>query len=77
MRVKELLGKEVLDVHGNKVGKVADLEIDIMPGVIHDIIIKSGLTKKYHIKVDDIVTVGDRMILRLDADKMRQKSAGQ
>ena len=73
MNVKELLGKEVLDVHGNKIGKVADLDVDMLHAVINHVILKSGLTKKYNIKVDEIVTIGDKVILRTGADELRKR----
>ncbi|HEX75770.1 MAG TPA: hypothetical protein G4O12_04215 [Dehalococcoidia bacterium] len=73
MNVKELLGKEVLDVHGDKIGKVADLDVDMLHAVINHVILKSGLTKKYNIKVDEIVTIGDKVILRTGADELRKR----
>ena len=74
MNARKLLGKEVLDVHGNRVGKVADLDIDIVHGVINHVVVKAGLVKKYEIKVNEIVTIGDRVILSIDADKLENKS---
>ena len=46
MKASELFGKEVLDVNANRVGKVADMDVDVLKGAVNHIIIKAGLTKK-------------------------------
>ena len=69
MKAKELLGKEVLDAHGNRIGKVADIDLDMSHGAINHVAVKSGLTKKYDIKVDEIATIGDKIILKASKDK--------
>ena len=42
MKAKEFIGKEVLDAAANRVGKVADIEVDIMEGGVHNISVKAG-----------------------------------
>ncbi|HUS04269.1 MAG TPA: PRC-barrel domain-containing protein [Dehalococcoidia bacterium] len=46
MRVKELLGKEVLDANAKVVGKVADVNLDIDQVAVVNIVVKKGLIKK-------------------------------
>ena len=74
MNTKELLGKEVLDVNANKVGKVSDMDFDMQQGVINNIVVKAGLTKKYDISLDEIDKIGDKMILKLGQDELGKKS---
>jgi len=72
MLVKKLLGKEVIGSRGDKIGKMADLDIDIVSGVVKSAIINAGLRTKYKIKLDDIVTVGDTIILRLSGADLKK-----
>ena len=72
MLVKKLLGKEVIGSHGEKIGKVADLDIDILSGKVKQLFISAGFNTKYKIKLDDVVTVGDTMIIRLSETELKQ-----
>ncbi|MBN1689644.1 MAG: PRC-barrel domain-containing protein [Dehalococcoidia bacterium] len=72
MLVKKLLGKEVIGSRGDKIGKMADLDIDIVSGVVKSAVINAGLRTKYKIKLDDIVTVGDTIILRLSGADLKK-----
>jgi sporulation protein YlmC with PRC-barrel domain len=77
MLVKKLLGKEVIGSGGDKIGKIADLEIDLLSAKVKSAVISSGFNKKYKIKLEDIITVGDTVILRLsetDLKKAAEKS---
>jgi len=64
MLLKKILGKEVLDAGGDLVGRVADMEIDLVNGAIRQLFIKSGFTHRSSVKPDDIITAGDRVIIR-------------
>ncbi|MDD5311472.1 MAG: PRC-barrel domain-containing protein [Dehalococcoidia bacterium] len=64
MLIKKILGKEVLDTGGDLVGRVSDMEIDLVTGTIRQIFIKSGFTHRSSVKHDDIITAGDRIIIR-------------
>ena len=75
MKAKELFGKEVLGVHGNSIGKVSDIELDILHGNIEHIVVKSGLTRKHHITVDEIVTIGDKIILKTSKGDLEKRSS--
>jgi sporulation protein YlmC with PRC-barrel domain len=72
MLVKKLLGREVIDSRGDKIGKMADLDIDIVSGKIKYAVINAGIGTKYKIQLDDIVTVGDAIILRLSGSDLKQ-----
>lgn len=65
MKAKDFIGKEVLDAAANRIGKVADIELDIMEGTVQNVIVKAGLTKKYTLELDQIDRIGDRVILKV------------
>ena len=72
MKAKELFGKEVIDANAKVVGKIVDLELDIGKAAIRSILLKSGLTKKLSIPPEDIDKIGDKVVLRVAADKIRK-----
>ena len=72
MRVKKLIGKEVIGSQGDKIGKMADIEIDILSAKVNYAVIAAGFNTKYKIKMDDIVTVGDTVILRLNLNDLKK-----
>jgi sporulation protein YlmC with PRC-barrel domain len=65
MLAKKLIGKEVIGSHGDKIGKISDFDIDVLSGKVKHAVIQAGFNKKYKIKLEDIVTVGDTVIIRL------------
>ena len=74
MLVKKLIGKEVIGSHGDKLGKITDFDIDILSAKVQHVVISTGFNTKYTIKLDDIVTVGDTVILRLNLDDLKKSS---
>lgn len=72
MLVKKFIGKEVIGSRGDKIGKIADLDIDILSARIKYVVVQAGFSKKYKIKLDDIVTVGDTVIIRLTEDDLKK-----
>jgi sporulation protein YlmC with PRC-barrel domain len=74
MLVKKLLGKEVISSHGDKIGKIADFDIDVLSSKVKSAVISSGFNTKYRIKLDDIVTIGDTVIIRLNAEDLKKSS---
>jgi sporulation protein YlmC with PRC-barrel domain len=72
MKVRELFGKEVIDVNARVVGKIVDMEIDISKGSIRSIIVKSGFTKKVTIAPGDIDKIGDKVVLKIANDKVQK-----
>ena len=71
MKTSELFGKEVLDVDAIKVGKVADIDVDVLKGVVNHMIVKAGLTKKYVVSLDNIDKIGDKVILRIRTEALK------
>jgi sporulation protein YlmC with PRC-barrel domain len=72
MLVKKLIGKEVIGSHGDKIGKIADFDIDVLSTKVKYAVVQAGFNKKYKIKLDDIVTVGDTIIIRLTEDDLKK-----
>ena len=73
MNVRRLFNKEVIDVQGNNIGRVADIDVDMVNGIINHIIVAAGLIKKYEIKLDKIMTIGDKVILKIQRDELQKK----
>jgi len=74
MNTNELFGKEVLDANANIIGKVSDIDFDLIKGTIHHIIVKAGLIKKYVISLEKIDRLGDKLTLRITEDELARKS---
>ena len=74
MLVKKLLGKEVIGSHGDKIGKIADLEIDLISAKVINAVISAGFNKKYKIKLEDIITAGDTVIIRLSENDLKKSA---
>lgn len=73
MNTKELFSKRVLDVNANEIGKVTDMDFNIQKGLINSIVVKAGLTKKYHISLDKIGKIGDDIMLKISKDELGSK----
>jgi sporulation protein YlmC with PRC-barrel domain len=73
MKVRKLLGKEVIDTQGNKIGKVDEIDVDMVNVAVNHITVKVGLTLKYEITLDKIMTIGDKMILKIKKDELGRK----
>ena len=71
MKTSEFFGKEVLDADAIKVGKVDDIDVDVLKGTVNSIIVKSGLIKKYVLSLDKIDKIGDKVILRIKAAELK------
>ena len=72
MHISELLGKQVLDKNGNKVGKVVDIDINLPQWTVNHIILKIGMIKKLPISMDIIDKVGDKIILKITRDELEK-----
>jgi sporulation protein YlmC with PRC-barrel domain len=73
MNARKLFNKEVIDAQGNNIGKVADINVDMVNGVVNHIIVAAGLIKKYEIKLDKIMTIGDKVILKIQRNELQKK----
>jgi sporulation protein YlmC with PRC-barrel domain len=65
MNWKALNGKEVLDADGYNVGKIDDLDLDAAKGIVNHLIMKSGFSTKHAITLDKIMSIGDKIILKI------------
>ena len=71
MYTNELFGKEVLDIDANRIGKVVDIDVDLLEGIVNHLVIKAGLMKKFVIGLDKIDKIGDRIILKVRTDELK------
>jgi len=74
MLVKKIIGKEVIGSHGDKIGKISDFDIDVVSARVKYAVISAGFSTKYKIKLDDIVTVGDTVIIRFNEEDLKKSS---
>ena len=65
MYTNELFGKEVLDSNANQIGKVMDIDVDMLQGIVHHMVVKSSFTKKQVVTLDKINKIGDKIILKV------------
>ena len=72
MKSSELIGKEVIDAGAKIVGPVKGLDIDKKKWTVNGIIVKTGFIKKLLIHTGDIDRVGDKVILKVTADKIQK-----
>ena len=75
-RFKDFIGKTVLTKTGMDVGKITDMVIDPKGCLIHNIIVTTGGTlNKKHLMIsdDDIISIGDYMILKLTKEDVEAK----
>jgi sporulation protein YlmC with PRC-barrel domain len=70
MRIKKLLGMQVLDVDGNNIGKIDDIEYDYETGKIEEIIVslKKNIFSNDEITVHyaNIKSIGDYVLLKVN-----------
>ena len=74
MLVKKILGKEVIGANGDKIGKISDIDIDIIASRVKNAVITSGFRTKYKIKLEDIISVGDKVIIRFNEEDLKKSS---
>ncbi|MFA5399384.1 MAG: PRC-barrel domain-containing protein [Dehalococcoidia bacterium] len=63
MLLSYLTGKKVLDSRGDLIGKVTDIEINLMSGTIKTLLVRSGLSRPVPVKLEDVIVAGDRIII--------------
>ena len=72
MHTSEILGKGVLDMNANSVGKVVDIDVSLPQWTINHIVVKIGLIKKLTIGIDKIDKIGDKVILKVTRDELEK-----
>ena len=76
MQVSDFLGKKVIDENAIEIGKISDVDLLPIEGLINSITISTGDTllrnKTFQIKPDDIKQVGDYVLLKLGRSSIRE-----
>ncbi len=72
MKVSELIGKKVLDNNAMEMGKVSDVDLMPIEGVVNSITVSTGglRNKDFEIKTIDIDRVGDYVILKFGGESV-------
>ena len=65
MNCRALNGKEVVDADGYAAGKIDDIDVDMTKGTINHLIMKSGFKTKHAITLDKVMSIGDKVILKV------------
>ena len=64
MHTSEILGKTIIDMNADNVGKVVDIDISLPQWTINHIVVKTGFMKKLTFGIDKIDKIGDKVILK-------------
>ncbi len=72
MNASEIIGKEVFDKDVHRIGKLADIGLNVERGTIDYFIIKMGLTKKAQITNNEIALAGDKIILNITREELEK-----
>jgi len=72
MRSGELVGKEVIDAGARIIGRVKDVDIDLVKWNVTGIIITIGFMRTRTVLMGDIDKVGDKVVLKVVADKIHK-----
>ena len=78
MKITEIIGKKVLDSKIKEIGKIQDIDVDILENNINEIIINSKefSIRKDYIKIspEDISGVGDYILLKINKEDLSSKN---
>lgn len=72
MRSREIVGKEVIDAGARIIGRVKDIEIDLVKWNVTGIIITTGFMRARTVLTGDIDKVGDKVVLKVVSDKIHK-----
>lgn len=70
MLVKKIFTKEIIDSVGDKVGKIADIDVDMSNGTVNFVVLSTGVFAKREMKLDKIKTIGDTIILKVKKEEI-------
>jgi sporulation protein YlmC with PRC-barrel domain len=76
LKIKDVIGKEVLDSNGHEIGKVEDVDVDFKSDRIDSIILHEGgrlRGRERVIPYNMIETVGERILLRSREEAMGER----
>ncbi|MDI6644902.1 MAG: PRC-barrel domain-containing protein [Methanobacteriaceae archaeon] len=78
MEVSEFLGKKVLDKTANEVGKITDMTVKPIEGLITNITISEGeippWIKSFKVKPDELDKIGDYVLLKIDQQEIEKRT---
>jgi sporulation protein YlmC with PRC-barrel domain len=72
MHTSEILGKAIIDMNADNVGKVVDIDISLPQWTINHIVVKTGFMKKLTIGIDKIDKIGDKVILKVSKEELEK-----
>ena len=72
MHTSEILGKTIIDMNADNVGKLVDIDISLPEWTINHIIMKTGFMKKLTIWIDKIDKIGDKVILKVTREELEK-----
>ena len=72
MHTSEILGKTIIDMNADNVGKVVDIDISLPQWTINHIVVKTGFMKKLTIGIDKIDKIGDKVILKVTREELEK-----
>jgi len=72
MRSRELIGKEVIDAGARIIGRVKDVEIDLVKWTVTGIVVTTGFMRARTLLAGDIDKVGDKVVLKVTYDKIHK-----
>jgi sporulation protein YlmC with PRC-barrel domain len=72
MRTSEIIGKGVLDINANSLGRVVDIEVSLPQWTINHIVVRMSIMKKLTIGIDKIDKIGDKVILKVTRDELEK-----
>jgi len=72
MHTSEILGKTIIDMNADNVGKVVDIDISLPQWTINHIVVKTGFMKKLTFGIDKIDKIGDKVILKVTREELEK-----
>jgi sporulation protein YlmC with PRC-barrel domain len=72
MKVRDLIGRQVIDADARVVGRIVDVDLDMNSASVRSLIMKSSWTKRYQVSPQEIEKIGDKIILKITKDKMQK-----
>ena len=78
MEVSEFLGKKVLDKNANDVGKITDMTVKPVEGLITNITISEGeitpWIKSFEVKPEELDKIGDYVLLKIGQREVQKRT---
>jgi len=77
LEVSEFLGRKVLDKNANDVGKITDMTVKPVKGLITKITISEGeippWIKSFEVKPEELDKIGDYVLLKIDQEEVQKR----